>query len=607
MTNGKVHVLNNNNVAAYEVYYNIAGGGQPPVTGSIGPIPSDTVQNYYDFSVNIPNNNYNLISIQVNDAQAQTVLAVGAQAFTYEPGTTLPVTIAPIHQCYYVTNLGGGYAYGFENNTTTNVGVGGTTTAGLDMLCDLNTQSTGYLLENAAIQTATVAYMGNGTWVNYLTVPPSSSFQISSGASKAVALGSVAGQGNNYPVAVGDIYCVKILTGGYAWLQITGVSVANGVSFDFRPNTTQSFCGYEQSTTDAAGNCGNNNNNGTPIPTWVPLGPQGFNNAPVSYVSMAFDNSGNTYVAYQDNTQGFRATVQEYNGTSWVTVGNPGFSPGPVTYLSLQVNGSTPFVAFGDGSSTGLGKAMVMEYNAGWVTVGTPPDISNGAVSYISLAVNGSVTYVAYSDASLNQGVVEAFNGSTWSMLGASAFVTGGCPYTSMAVNPQNNYAYVAYSDGNVGGKANVVEYNGAWVTAGNADFSAGSASYISLGIDSSNSYYPYVVYSDAGNSGKATLMNYYNSVNWTTVGSPGFTPGTTTYNSLAFNSNGPFVAFSDGSNGNQASCMAYLNNSWVNVGNPDFSGGVANFICLGQGTNGIECAYQDGSHGTDATVMQFQ
>lgn len=591
---------NNNNVAAYQLYYVITSPSSGPITGSLGPISSSTVNGYYDFSVNIPNGSYNLISIQVDDAQAQTVIAVGAEGFTFVPGSSLPVTLGPMHQCYAPVTLSSGYAYGFEGNTTTNVGANTPTSAtGLDMLCNID-PSGGFWLQNASLAQNSIAYMGNGLWVNYLTVPPAANFFVSSGQAKGFVTANDPNTPNNYPVAVGDVYCVKILSGGYAWLQVT--AVGNYVTFQFRPNTTLNYCGYEQTTIDKSGACGNN---GTPIPTWVPLGPQDFNGGKAYYISMAFDNSGNPYVAYQDGANGYKASVMEYTGGAWSQVGTAGFSAGPVTYLSLAVCNNIPFVAFSDGNYAG--KATVMDYSGGsWVTLGTP-DFSTGAANYISLAMNASVTYVAYSDAgSGNAGVVEQYNG-TWSELGGSSFAANGATYTSMAIDSQNNYAYVAYSDTANGGKASVEEYNGGWVVAGNADFSAGAASYISLGIDSNNSYYPYVVYSDASNGGKATMMNYYNSVNWTAVGSAGFTPGAATYTSIAFNSQGPFVAFVDGSNGSQASAMAYLSGNWVNVGNTDFSGGVASFICAGVGTNGFDVAYQDGGHGTGATVMQFQ
>jgi hypothetical protein len=109
--------------------------------------------------------------------------------------------------------------------------------------------SLGYALENPSFANSTVAYMGNGNFVNYLTVPSSSRFSNSSSTSKAAVLG-----GNAQPVTNGDVYCVKILTGGYAWLQITsaGVPGVSGPGFVFRLNTTLNYCGYEQSKVDGS-------------------------------------------------------------------------------------------------------------------------------------------------------------------------------------------------------------------------------------------------------------------------------------------------------------------------------------------------------------------
>jgi hypothetical protein len=90
-----------------------------------------------------------------------------------------------------------------------------------------------------------------------------SNFNIASGLSKKAVLG-----GGTNPVAVGDVYCVKMKAGGYAWFQITGAGIVLGgsaveaPSFSFRVNTTQNYCGYEQTTADVAAS----SVHGTPTP-----------------------------------------------------------------------------------------------------------------------------------------------------------------------------------------------------------------------------------------------------------------------------------------------------------------------------------------------------
>ncbi len=58
---------------------------------------------------------------------------------------------------------------------------------------------------------------------------------------------------------------------------------------------------------------------------WENVGPAGFSAGEVYYVSLAF-NSGRPYVAFQDVTNGNKASVMKFNGTSWVNVGPAGFS-----------------------------------------------------------------------------------------------------------------------------------------------------------------------------------------------------------------------------------------------------------------------------------------
>ena len=91
MKDSSGHALNNPNVANYTLFYSVSGMGSNPVTGSIGPIPSASVNNYYDFTINLATNNYNYIALQVNDSAAQTVLDIGSAAFTFVPGSTLQI------------------------------------------------------------------------------------------------------------------------------------------------------------------------------------------------------------------------------------------------------------------------------------------------------------------------------------------------------------------------------------------------------------------------------------------------------------------------------------------------------------------------------------
>jgi hypothetical protein len=86
------------------------------------------------------------------------------------------------------------------------------------------------------------------------------------------------------------------------------------------------------------------------------------------------------------------------------------------------------------------------------------------------------------------------------------------------------------------------------WRVVGNASFSTGDVQYTSLWVD--NTGIPYVGYRDnsAAGAGKGTVMKCMGNA-WSNVGTAGFTDGTVTYTSLAFdNTNAPFLAFRDSS-----------------------------------------------------------
>ena len=104
------------------------------------------------------------------------------------------------------------------------------------------------------------------------------------------------------------------------------------------------------------------------------------------------------------------------------------------------------------------------------------------------------------------------------------------------------------------------------WENIGTPGFSSGEAKWLSMAIDNNGT--PYVAYSDAGNSGKATVMKF-SGTTWIAVGNAGFSPDTARYPSLAINELGtPYLAYSDAGNSNRLTVVKYSGNAWVTVGN---------------------------------------
>jgi|GEM_PF-4682218 len=104
---------------------------------------------------------------------------------------------------------------------------------------------------------------------------------------------------------------------------------------------------------------------------WQTMGEPCFSEGAAYTISLAVDNDGIPYVAYEDRigTYNRKATAMKFTGTTWETVGEAGFSAGNVRYTSLALSSNgEPHVAYSDGSQ---GKATVMRYTGtNWEVVG---------------------------------------------------------------------------------------------------------------------------------------------------------------------------------------------------------------------------------------------
>jgi len=235
LTNPNGKVLNVNG----DVLYYLAGTGAP-VTGTAGTV---TASSGFSFSFNVvasASAPFNYVAVEIRDSVSHVPVAIGATSFS---AATVPVTLGPMNKSVYQVNpLGAGQVLNFQSDSI--VGMGPTPTPGVASVADVycKTTSTGFELDNPSLTTSTIAYMGNGDFLKFLQLPASSAFQVTSTASKALSTTPT-------DVAPGDVYCVKLLGGGYAWLQVTSVTTS-GPSFVFRVNTTQTYCGYEPSTAD---------------------------------------------------------------------------------------------------------------------------------------------------------------------------------------------------------------------------------------------------------------------------------------------------------------------------------------------------------------------
>lgn len=340
---------------------------------------------------------------------------------------------------------------------------------------------------------------------------------------------------------------------------------------------------------------------------WSTVGNAGFSSSNTDYNSIVVDSKGTSYVAFQDNANGNRATVMKYDGSNWVTVGNTGFSAGVASWVTLTISASdTLFIAFSDFGYAG-GKARVMKYDGiKWKDVGNP-GFSVGRVSNVSIALDGSsAPVVIYRDGNLaSKATVKKYMNNSWTTLGSTTISLGYAYNTSIAID-SNDTPYVAFRDGNVN-KVLVKKFNGTnWVTVGaTPSVSSGFAAYTSLAIDANGVLY--IAYQDGDNSAKATVKKF-DGTNWVVVGSAGFSKNLVFDVSLDINSNGiPYVAYKDAGSGYKVTVMKYDGNSWVAVGPTGFSVSTVDYVTFTIDANDIPyVSYRDANVNNKATVMKY-
>jgi hypothetical protein len=133
----------------------------------------------------------------------------------------------------------------------------------------------------------------------------------------------------------------------------------------------------------------------------------------------------------------------------------------------------------------------------------------------------------------------------------------------------------------------------------GSPDFSSGSTTSESLFVYNGT---PYVAYVDYGNGGGTTVMKYVSN-SWQPVGNPGFSGSLVQCESFSIYNGTPYVAYSDLKG---ATVMEYANGSWQPVGSPDFSSGEAwdESLYVYNGTPYV--AYEDVANSDKATVMEY-
>ncbi|MBK7642374.1 MAG: hypothetical protein IPJ19_04910 [Planctomycetes bacterium] len=224
--------------------------------------------------------------------------------------------------------------------------------------------------------------------------------------------------------------------------------------------------------------------------------------------------------------------------TAWEYVGSPGISTGVsvCTQLTFDPQGKV-CVAYQD--QTGLGgHAGVQRFDGtSWSSIGTPGQATIADAWYDPLRFDATGNlYLASRDYGVGGrlSVRRIANGaSTWTSVGPNAASPDQAHYTALALDA-NGVPYAAFADRGTTprDRPSVMRFNsssGVWEFVGTRGITSEPSSYNTLAFDSQGVLYAAYAdrrFLDAQGEGKATVMRYDpSSASWSTVGIPGFSP----------------------------------------------------------------------------------
>jgi len=274
--------------------WNVRGTAQSGLHGQVGPFSSSSATGNVNFSVDIPAGGTRVISVQLNDANTNQPLAVGAiKVDMSNPTANMAVTLvlgSVQRQCYVLNNAATfSNSYDLYKHVDSYYSLSDLTVlTGNYPNFELVDWNLAYLYYGSGYSgniNNTVAYLGNGNLSDYDYVPSDDQFFSDSESSKNNVLNPSSSKptpivtqsrirrtsklmtGPNLDLEAGDIYCIKLysLPGAYAWVQVTDPGDYNnsvGPSFRFRISTDP-FFSYYQTYADQTQTCSTWVNNGS--------------------------------------------------------------------------------------------------------------------------------------------------------------------------------------------------------------------------------------------------------------------------------------------------------------------------------------------------------
>lgn len=352
-------------------------------------------------------------------------------------------------------------------------------------------------------------------------------------------------------------------------------------------------------------------------PQWSYVGKAGFSPNGASNVTAASGTNGVSYVAFVDLPSS-KIKVMKYNGTKWVAAGayvSAGKSLSPRIVLTKK---NLPVVAYVD--SLNGGNITVKKFGSGlWTTLGSPgfAPAEGSFASRFSMAIDGAgIPYIL----SIHRDTVPLISvlkwkDGAWANVGHRNFAVSFSGEANLAIDKTTNTPYIIFDDReshSYGHQATVMKFDGTnWVTIGNPGFTAAKQGIDFPDIQIDGGGNPIASIQDDDGFERQSVYQYKDGV-WAFVGSPRFSKGRSSYNSVGIDKkDNLFALFKDGSYNKQGTVMKFskANSKWDTLGARGFIP-CTDFLERGSlifdMANTPMIAFSDKTHGGKVSVMKF-